>query len=289
MSEKQKYEGAGLIEAIALLKKNFILLVVVFLIFISAAGIITYFFVPKTYQSSISFHLQRKTGWPAIYLEAGLPEGDTEAKLCREIVLSRSFLKKILEEQGIAATTDNVALLREMVSVKQNDSGTLQIEVCWTEPETAYELTERIFNKYKEIVEEHINTVNRSTQKFIEEQIEKSLVRLTHAEEAVANYKKGLLTSPEEDMLLYNRLVREQKVAEEIYILLVSQLELAKIEQEKADKVVIWVIDPPEIPQSKHSPSLGRNMAIAGLLALLLGVLWVLLKEYLRKPILNHF
>ena len=289
MSEKQKYEGAGLIEAIALLKKNFILLVVVFLIFISAAGIITYFFVPKTYQSSISFHLQRKTGRPAIYLEAGLPEGDTEAKLCREIVLSRSFLKKILEEQGIAATTDNVALLREMVSVKQNDSGTLQIEVCWTEPETAYELTERIFNKYKEIVEEHINTVNRSTQKFIEEQIEKSLVRLTHAEEAVANYKKGLLTSPEEDMLLYNRLVREQKVAEEIYILLVSQLELAKIEQEKADKVVIWVIDPPEIPQSKHSPSLGRNMAIAGLLALLLGVLWVLLKEYLRKPILNHF
>lgn len=271
MSEKQKYEGAGLIEAIALLKKNFILLVVVFLIFISAAGIITYFFVPKTYQSSISF------------------QGDTEAKLCREIVLSRSFLKKILEEQGIAATTDNVALLREMVSVKQNDSGTLQIEVCWTEPETAYELTERIFNKYKEIVEEHINTVNRSTQKFIEEQIEKSLVRLTHAEEAVANYKKGLLTSPEEDMLLYNRLVREQKVAEEIYILLVSQLELAKIEQEKADKVVIWVIDPPEIPQSKHSPSLGRNMAIAGLLALLLGVLWVLLKEYLRKPILNHF
>lgn len=228
-------------------------------------------------------------------MEAGLPGGETEAKLCREIVLSRSFFKEILKEQGLGATPENVALLQEMITVVQKNTGTLQISVCWTEPEVAYELTERIFKKYKQFIEEQINTVKSSSQQFIEvieEQIQKSLVRLTHAEEALLNYQKekGILSLSEqrnpsltpEEMLQFSRLIREQKVAEEVYMLLVTQLELTKLAQEREDNVIIWVIDPPEIPHSKHSPSMGRNMAIAGLLALSLGVLWVLFKEYLR-------
>ena len=305
MSEEQHYGGSGLLGTIEVIKKNLIFLLVIFIVFLSAAGVVSRL-SPNMYQSSLSFYLQRRSGRPTIQMEAGAPGGEIEAKLCGEIIQTDRFLKTILKEQGLAAEPDNVALFRERVNVVQKDTGTLQISVSWTEPQIAFELTERIFQKYQQFIEEQINTIKNTSQQYIEEQIEKSWERLSSAEEALLTYQreKGITFLPgtttkgieypdervnpknisltPEEMLQYGRLLREQKIAEEVYMLLVTQLELAKITQEKEDNVRIWVIDPPELPHSKYSPSTARNMAMAGLLAILFGMLWIFLRSYLR-------
>ena len=75
-------------------------------------------------------------------------------------------------------------------------------------------------------------------------------------------------------------MVREQKVAEEIYLMLSAKLEEARITEAKEENVIIQVIDPAYVPDKKHSPSTTLNMAVAGFLALFAGVGLAFMREY---------
>jgi uncharacterized protein involved in exopolysaccharide biosynthesis len=450
---EEQYDEINLMEVIGIIKKNIFLILLLFFVFVFSSGIITYFFIPKTYQSNTTFYLEEKgssSGALAALssqlgalggLVPGISGGGTKAELCSEIILSRKFLGEILSEQGLPAEPEDIINLRSVVTIDNKKSGAMQISVKWTDPQTAFALTDQIFKKYKQVVEEQINTNNSSNKSFLEEQYQKSLERLTLAEEALLSYQKekGIIYLPEQatktigylaelekqkveaevglrearerlkktdaqlsteapmiksaisetanpflgkfkeslaqieqelaqarktymdehpviqkllagreellrnmelekelilsgetrtvnpiyqtlaggylagqievaglearfsalkkvcddfgkmvaelpdSMLQYGRLLREQKVAEQVYMLLVTQLEQAKISEAKEENVVIQVIDPPVAPHKKHSPSTVTNMAIAGLLALFLGVFWAFFREYLSN------
>ena len=85
------------------------------------------------------------------------------------------------------------------------------------------------------------------------------------------------------DLLAYGRLVREQKVAEQIYMMLASQLEQAKLDEAREERVAIHVLDAPVVPHKKHSPSTVMNMAITGFLTGFLSVLWAFFRIYVEK------
>ena len=78
------------------------------------------------------------------------------------------------------------------------------------------------------------------------------------------------------------RLTRNLKIQETIYQLLTEQYEQAKI-QEMRDTPTIQVLNPPNVPERKSSPRRAIMGLMAGLLALILTVMVVFIKEFLDR------
>jgi succinoglycan biosynthesis transport protein ExoP len=410
-------------------------------------GIITYFFIPKKYQSSVIFYLdegKQHSLAAALSTQLGgfaslLPGGSgTKAELCSEIITARQFLEKVLEAENLPSEPEDIKGLKDSIKIELRKTGVLKISVLAREPELAYRLTERIFTRYRQVIESQEKSLSSSHRKYVEEQFARSAERLAKAEEALLAFQKskgipvlpeeinqaiaylaelekarmetdiilaraktvlqetdklmseeaplikaelteslnptlqqyrrnltdlelelakaretytdqhpvvkGLLARKEEllrrigeekefilssemttpnpvyqalvrqyvegqiqvageeakksaldkyygeqskklaqlpaDLLAYGRLAREQKVAEQIYIMLASQLEQARLDEAREERVAIHVLDAPVIPHKKYSPSTVLNMALIGLLSLFSSVLWVFFRNY---------
>ncbi len=77
----------------------------------------------------------------------------------------------------------------------------------------------------------------------------------------------------------YGRAMRELKVQEALYTMLTSQYEQAKI-SEARDTPVVQVLDPAIPPDNKSKPIIRQNVMIAGLLALIVGVVLAFILEH---------
>ncbi len=82
--------------------------------------------------------------------------------------------------------------------------------------------------------------------------------------------------------LEYGRLMRELKVQETLYTLLVSQLEQAKL-AEARDTPTVQVLDPAVPAEKKSKPRISLNLALAGVVALLVGLLLAFFLDYLER------
>jgi capsule polysaccharide export protein KpsE/RkpR len=83
--------------------------------------------------------------------------------------------------------------------------------------------------------------------------------------------------------LQYGRLMRELKVQETLYTLLISQHEQAKL-AEARDTPTVQILDR-AVPADEHSrPKVALNVLIAGLLGLTIGILLALFRENLEQP-----
>lgn len=82
--------------------------------------------------------------------------------------------------------------------------------------------------------------------------------------------------------LEYGRLMRELKVQETLYTLLVSQLEQAKL-AEARDTPTVQVLDPAVPADKKSKPRISLNLALAGVVALLVGLLLAFFLDYLER------
>lgn len=80
----------------------------------------------------------------------------------------------------------------------------------------------------------------------------------------------------------YVRLMREVKVQEALYTMLTSQYEQARI-AEARDTPTVQVLDSAVPAERKSKPVTSRNMAIAGALALMLGLFLAFFLEYLER------
>jgi tyrosine-protein kinase Etk/Wzc len=78
------------------------------------------------------------------------------------------------------------------------------------------------------------------------------------------------------------RLTRELKIQEAIFELLTQQYEQAKI-TEKQDTPTIQVLDPPRVPEFKSRPKRLIMSAIAGILAVMMSVVVVFIKEFIDR------
>jgi uncharacterized protein involved in exopolysaccharide biosynthesis len=82
--------------------------------------------------------------------------------------------------------------------------------------------------------------------------------------------------------LEYGRLTRDLKVQETLYVLLVSQYEQAKL-TEARDTPTVQVLDPAIPAERKSRPKLSVNLLIAGVLSLLIGIIWAFLREAINR------
>jgi uncharacterized protein involved in exopolysaccharide biosynthesis len=172
------------------------------------AGVITYFFLPKKYQSNVVFYLDEGTQSglsAALSAQLGgfgrlLPGASgTKADLCSEFVTARQFLQEILVAEGLPNEPEDIEKFRDNISVELRTTGALMISVLAREPELAYRLTERIFAHYRQVVESQEKSLSSSHLKYVEEQFAKSAQRLANAEEAILAFQKskGIPVLPE--------------------------------------------------------------------------------------------
>jgi uncharacterized protein involved in exopolysaccharide biosynthesis len=82
--------------------------------------------------------------------------------------------------------------------------------------------------------------------------------------------------------LEYGRLMRDLKVQETLYALLVSQYEQAKL-TEARDTPTVQVLDPAVPAEKKSRPKISLNLLIAGMLSLLIGIFWAFVREALDR------
>jgi uncharacterized protein involved in exopolysaccharide biosynthesis len=118
---------------------------------------------------------------------------------------------------------------------------------------------------------------------FIERQLNENQQLLKKAEAELADFtaRNRKIATPELEVEL-DRLKRNVKVQEEVYITLKRQLELAKIEEQER-KPAIEVIEKASAPLYKSAPKTRRNVILAAFVsfALFVGVAFVL--EYIGK------
>src|SRR5262245_238011 len=82
--------------------------------------------------------------------------------------------------------------------------------------------------------------------------------------------------------LEYGRLMRDLKVQETLYALLVSQFEQAKL-TEARDTPTVQVLDPAIPAERKSRPKISLNVLIAGILSLLIGIFWAFIREAMDR------
>ena len=127
------------------------------------------------------------------------------------------------------------------------------------------------------------DTKAKQNREFIEDRLEENRKLLKKAEAELADFtaKNKKIVTPDLEIEL-DRLKRNVKVQEEVYVMLKKQLELAKIEEQEK-KPVIEIIENASVPLYKSSPKTKRSVVLAGFVSVFLfsGLAFVL--EYISK------
>lgn len=205
-------------------------------------GVITYFFIPKKYQSSVVFYLdegKQRSLVTALSAQLGgfLPGGSgTKAELCSEIITARQFLEKVLEAEGLPSEPKDIKGLKKSIKIELRKTGALMVSVVARDPELAYRLTERIFTHYQQVVEEQDKSLSSSHRKYVEEQFAKSAERLAKAEEDLLAFQKskGMPVLPEEVSRAIEYFAQLEKARMETDIILAS----AKTALQETDRLL---------------------------------------------------
>ena len=142
------------------------------------------------------------------------------------------------------------------------------------------ELAAEIANAIVEVFMDKSLIINRSkaseVKKFIEEQLLEKEKELTEEEEKL-KYEKSLEKLPDQELRLA-RLERAVKVSENIYLILLEKYQEARINEVMEFKD-IRIIDKALAPDGPIKPRKMVNLAIGGILGLMLGVMLAFFRE----------
>tara|TARA_Y100001970_G_scaffold293827_1_gene443574 strand:+ start:10160 stop:11080 length:921 start_codon:yes stop_codon:yes gene_type:complete len=159
-------------------------------------------------------------------------------------------------------------------------SGIITLSISMNNPELAKDVNDRLIN----IINERflaIKKLQTSAKKvFIEGRIFDLNNDLNDSEVAIKEFKelnRSISNSPELSLEL-NRLTRNNFVIEQMYVLLKEQLETTKIDEIENTTPLI-IIDKPQIPFMKSSPSTSFNLIYTFILLNALSVIYFIRKE----------
>ena len=181
---------------------------------------------------------------------------------------------------------DPIKQIRDSITVNLVKKSTNMIEISCenNNPESAAEIA----NTMVAVFVDKSLTINRSkaseAKKFIEEQLLEKEKELTEEEEKL-QYEKSLEKLPEQELRLA-RLERAVKVSENIYLILLEKYQEARI-NEVMEFRNIRIIDKALAPDEPIKPRKMLNLAIGGILGIMLGVMLVFFLENMENTIKN--
>jgi len=222
-------------------------------------------------------------------------------ELDTQIVGSNARLEQIknqLEEQSETVISSQTITANPVVQQLQNKLTDLQIELPSvkerysanspqvTEIEIQIKQIEsEISQKVSEIISSKVSTMNPIYQDLLSERVSletniiSSEAKLSSTNEVIKQYEERLDKLPEKEIQLA-RLERAVRVAENIYLILLESYQEARI-SEAMELGDIRIVDAALIPSNPIKPRKRLNLAIAGVLGLMLGIMLVFFMEFL--------
>jgi uncharacterized protein involved in exopolysaccharide biosynthesis len=223
-----------------------------------------------------------------------------------EILKSTSFLERIVEkkffsrERGeeidlialfeITANSDTEKSLlgidkiaKEMGVSTDRTTKIVSISFTTKEPELSAAIVNAFLDELIQYNQDIINSKAKLNREFVEAQLKDALKLLKDAETALADFTARNKKIATPDLQLdQDRMKRNLKVQEEVYITLSKQLELAKIEEQEQSPM-IEILDRATPPVRKSSPKIKRNVILAGFVSLILFIGLAFIIEYISK------
>lgn len=189
-----------------LFQKTWKKIIVFSMVIMFMVGLVTYFFIPKQYQSSITFYFQdiQNPGNLGVIngqlINTRLETNNSRIALCGEIITARQFLAQVLKTQKIAPSSSNINGLRGALNVENRSSGAIRISILWPEPVQSYNLIRTVFHQYKQVIEIESTNLDSSHRRFIEEQLCRSRIQLDETEQKLLEFQEqyGTCLLPEQ-------------------------------------------------------------------------------------------
>ena len=194
----------------------------------------------------------------------------------RSLFINNKHIIKDIEDLESA-----LGKLTQQISVTEEESGLMIISVLMEEPKLAADIANYIANYVKSYISEEMTLQSTKFRIFIEERLKSSKIDLRVIEEKLNLYRKNhpLALDTPDLQLERARLIRDVEINQEVYLTLLTQYELAKIEELK-ETPVINVLDNAEAPIRKDSPK-RKLLVILGLISgLFFGSMFTLLKYF---------
>ena len=223
-----------------------------------------------------------------------------------ELIKSRTFAEKILEKKfytekfkkelpllailtyGLKEPTQDIEVL--ITNAQKTLNGIIKyetsaafniIKIITFEPLLAKQLAETVLAELQDLNRFYKNQSVSEKVDFIENRIFSVSKDLEKSEKKLKNFREmnRQINSPALQ-LEQDRLNRDVEVQKGIFLTLKQQLELAKIESVQQNSIV-QILDPPQVALFPFNKNLKRNLILALLTGLGLGVLLAFLRDFL--------
>ena len=169
--------------------------------------------------------------------------------------------------------TAALGILNGRISINENKSGLILVEILMEEPEIAADIVNIIYTAIEVFTVETHSKQAKLNRKFIERRQIEVKEQLTESEEALKVFReqnRSIIESPQLQLEI-ERLMREVEIKTQVYITLQQQYELASINEVKETPSVL-VLDEGmpavEKDQPKRKPIVIVAMFLGGLLSI---------------------
>ena len=172
-----------------------------------------------------------------------------------------------------------VGELENRVTIIEEDSGLIIINVLMEEPQVAADIANYYIQFIKTYIAEELEIQSRKYREFIEERLASAVIELSESEEELTDFRKkhSMVLEPPDIQLDRGRLQRNVEVNQQVYITLKQQFEIAKIEELK-ELPIINVLDIAEPAAEKAKPRRLLIIAVSFILGLFFGSIWVIFR-----------
>jgi len=175
-----------------------------------------------------------------------------------------------------------VKALQKMVKVKQG-RGIMTLSVETRSPRLSRDMSNYFILALDDYNQKSNVQIAKKTRIFVKEQLVEAKVDLAQAEEKLQRFKsESMKVKVSERELILARLLRDVRVKEALYTLLLQEYEKSKIEEAR-EAQFFEVLDPAKLPRSPSKPRLKLSLVISGVLGLLVGSFSAFLFEYLES------
>lgn len=285
-----------LMQMFQILLKSWKLIAAIFLITVVVVGNVTFFFIPKKYRSNTLFALEAEGSFAKTF---------GQVSMVRDVINSNTFLKGILEKTGMEVNEETIEGLRRALSINATEAKNIRLEIIWDNPQKAYELISLVKNRYQVQVAQRINVYTTNRLRVAEANFNRNKAEFELINKELADFQKrnnlvflpqnlaiseqyyldfkGQLNVAPESIAEYEKLVAEHTAARSNYTKSYNILEDTRREVGIERNYTFVTIEPPVIPERKHSPSTVKNTAIAGVLALFVGVMLAFMLDYIKN------
>ncbi len=253
------------------------MILILFVAAVLTSGLISFFVLPPVYESSATIHLGNFDG--SIY---------SDRATAGKIFTSDRLLEEAAEELGFDPRPSNIQSLKKSVKAEAaKDNPCLELTVTDSNParaqKTATKIVE-IFAGQSQLIYERKQEQTRERYEKIESGLGQVKQQIATVEDIIDRLEDHDLNNIEiisrhiEALALLTELNNSLASREGYYFSIIKQLQ---------DLEPLQVISGPSLPTTPVSPHKKLNMALAGILSLMVGVLLAFILDYFARNPLN--